>query len=244
MRLTVAGLASVLSVVLAWAAQADQMGPAVNSGLPLDQYRPTIWIDPDGCEHWVMDDGQRGFMDPVRTRDGKPVCLRPARAKNDPVFPLPETAEAFKPAIWTDPDGCQHWAMDEKGRGFMDLILDRAGHPVCGRPAPTCATFGADTLFATGSAVISGDAASQLSEFFRSRSGTAVQVAGHTDSRGSDRANLKLGKARASAVASVARAAGAKVVSVVSFGERSPKASNATAAGMAANRRVVISCVK
>ena len=38
------------------------------------QYIPTIWVDPDGCEHWVMDDGFEGFMTPHVTRDGKPVA--------------------------------------------------------------------------------------------------------------------------------------------------------------------------
>ena len=35
---------------------------------------PAIWIDPDGCEHWVMDDGFEGFMTPHVNRDGIPVC--------------------------------------------------------------------------------------------------------------------------------------------------------------------------
>lgn len=39
-------------------------------------YEPTIWIDPDGCEHWFMDDGAEGFMSPHRDRDGSPVCHR------------------------------------------------------------------------------------------------------------------------------------------------------------------------
>lgn len=42
--------------------------------LRAERYEPTIWIDPDGCEHWVMDDGWEGFMTPHVTRDGKPVC--------------------------------------------------------------------------------------------------------------------------------------------------------------------------
>ncbi len=41
-----------------------------------ERYEPTIWIDPDGCEHWVMDDGWEGYMTPHVTRDGKPVCHR------------------------------------------------------------------------------------------------------------------------------------------------------------------------
>lgn len=27
-----------------------------------EEYTPTVWIDPDGCEHWVMDDGFEGYM--------------------------------------------------------------------------------------------------------------------------------------------------------------------------------------
>jgi outer membrane protein OmpA-like peptidoglycan-associated protein len=232
------GMAALLAVPVL-AETADR-----NSGKPQDQYHPAIWIDPDGCQHWVMDDGQRGFMDPVRDLSGKPVCLRGARAKIDPVFPAPATADAWKPAIWIDPDGCQHWAMDEKGKGFMDLMLDRNGRPVCNRPARTCASFASDQLFATGSAAIGSAGRARLTEFFATRGRTSIQVEGHTDSRGSDGSNLALGKARARAVAGVAQAAGSKVVSVVSFGERKPKASNATAEGMAANRRVEITCVE
>ena len=39
-------------------------------------YTPTIWVDPDGCEHWVMDDGAEGYMTPHTTRQGIPVCRR------------------------------------------------------------------------------------------------------------------------------------------------------------------------
>jgi len=38
------------------------------------RYIPTIWIDPDGCEHWVFDDGFEGYMTPHVRRDGRPVC--------------------------------------------------------------------------------------------------------------------------------------------------------------------------
>ncbi len=37
-------------------------------------YRPGIWTDPDGCQHWVMDDGIEGYMAPILTRSGMPVC--------------------------------------------------------------------------------------------------------------------------------------------------------------------------
>jgi len=39
-----------------------------------ERYIPTIWIDPDGCEHWVFDDGFEGYMTPHVRRDGRPVC--------------------------------------------------------------------------------------------------------------------------------------------------------------------------
>ena len=33
-----------------------------------------IWVDPQGCEHWIVDDGVEGYLDPRMTPDGKPVC--------------------------------------------------------------------------------------------------------------------------------------------------------------------------
>ncbi|GGA96700.1 hypothetical protein [Allosediminivita pacifica] len=39
-------------------------------------FRPGIWTDPDGCQHWIMDDGIEGYMAPILTREGKPVCHR------------------------------------------------------------------------------------------------------------------------------------------------------------------------
>ncbi len=39
-----------------------------------EKYVPTIWVDPDGCEHWVFDDGAEGYMTPHLRRDGTPVC--------------------------------------------------------------------------------------------------------------------------------------------------------------------------
>ena len=33
-----------------------------------------IWVDPAGCEHWIIDDGVEGYLDTRLTPDGKPVC--------------------------------------------------------------------------------------------------------------------------------------------------------------------------
>lgn len=35
----------------------------------------TIWVDPDGCKHWVVDDGLEGYMSPVLNLDGTPDCI-------------------------------------------------------------------------------------------------------------------------------------------------------------------------
>ena len=44
--------------------------------LAKDSFIPTIWVDPDGCEHWVFDDGTEGFMTPNLNPDGTPNCNR------------------------------------------------------------------------------------------------------------------------------------------------------------------------
>lgn len=49
--------------------------PVPNPGVPFARgYAPDIWVDPDGCQHWVMDGGYEGFMSQRLDRNGKPVC--------------------------------------------------------------------------------------------------------------------------------------------------------------------------
>lgn len=50
--------------------------PTTERTILAERYIPTIWTDPDGCEHWVMDDGVEGYMTPHVTRHGRPVCNR------------------------------------------------------------------------------------------------------------------------------------------------------------------------
>lgn len=33
-----------------------------------------VWVDPDGCQHWYIDDGIEGYMTPRLNRDGTPKC--------------------------------------------------------------------------------------------------------------------------------------------------------------------------
>ncbi|WP_126975075.1 OmpA family protein [Frigidibacter oleivorans] len=151
--------------------------------------------------------------------------------------------ERAAPTIWVDPDGCEHWVMDDGWEGYMDARIDSRGLPVCNR-GEACGVMPTDQLFATDSAAISAEGRRQLQQFFAQHRAGGYVVAGHTDSRASDAYNLDLSRRRALAVASVAQSTGARVVSVDWYGERKPRASNATAAGMQQNRRVEIFCIR
>ena len=40
----------------------------------LSAMKAGIWIDPNGCDHWIIDDGVEGYMTPRLRPDGTPVC--------------------------------------------------------------------------------------------------------------------------------------------------------------------------
>ena len=75
MPISVTGLSSGAMTTL-------QQGGSVTANTPGGEtirlqgevYIPGIWTDPDGCQHWVMDDGAEGYMAPILTRQGKPIC--------------------------------------------------------------------------------------------------------------------------------------------------------------------------
>ena len=33
-----------------------------------------IWVDPNGCDHWMIDDGVEGYLSQRLDKYGKPVC--------------------------------------------------------------------------------------------------------------------------------------------------------------------------
>ncbi|MBT9384607.1 OmpA family protein [Pseudooceanicola sp. CBS1P-1] len=168
----------------AWAASQAQEGQIQGSGWN-EPYVPGVWIDPDGCEHWVMDDGAEGYMSPHVTPDGRPVCHQPQ---------------------------------------------------ICGI-VPT------DQAFATDRFDIAPASRQRLEAFFRARGTNTFLIEGHTDSRASDAHNQRLSEARARAVADIAESVGARITAVRGFGESRPAKPNTSAANMAANRRVEIICL-
>jgi len=183
LRAAFGGLAMAALGLAAMTAPAFAQDPRVVNG---ERYIPGIWIDPDGCEHWVMDDGAEGFMSPHRTRDGRPVCHR----------------------------------------------------------SNICGVMQTDTLFATDSHHITPGGRAALENFFRSANAFGFLIYGHTDFRASDEYNIALSNRRANSVAQVASSIGARVVDIQGYGERQPIASNETAAGMQQNRRVEIYCLR
>ncbi|WP_372840557.1 OmpA family protein [Phaeovulum sp.] len=174
---------------------------------------------------------------------GAAACALALATLAAPVLAQPVvSAEQYVPTIWIDPDGCEHWVMDDGAEGYMDNRLTRDGRPVCHRDV--CGVLPTDQLFETDRYVVTSTGRKQLENFFRTAQARSFIISGHTDSRASDEYNMGLSQRRANAVAAVAQSVGASVLAVQWYGERYPRANNNSAAGMAQNRRVEIICVK
>lgn len=154
-----------------------------------------------------------------------------------------ENAEPYEPGIWIDPDGCEHWAMDDGVEGYMSPHRRRDGTPVCHR-SEICGIVPTDQMFATDSAAISHAGKARLEQFFRDTGAFGYLIYGHTDARASGAYNQDLSLRRARAVSKVGQNLGVRIVATKGFGERMPRATNSTAAGMAENRRVEIYCLR
>ncbi|MBV1869162.1 MAG: hypothetical protein KUG69_14860 [Marinosulfonomonas sp.] len=79
--MTFVGKITILSAVLALSACEGPIGGLVDKTLDrgidaksLTQLQAGIWIDPNGCDHWIIDDGIEGYLSQRLSRDGKPVC--------------------------------------------------------------------------------------------------------------------------------------------------------------------------
>lgn len=59
------------------AACGDKQDKTVDRGFDskhLSQLVAGIWVDPNGCDHWIIDDGVEGYMSMRLDPFGKPVC--------------------------------------------------------------------------------------------------------------------------------------------------------------------------
>lgn len=68
----IAALASALAL-----SACEKYDKTVDLGIDSDhlsQMQAGIWIDPHGCDHWIIDDGAEGYLSQRLDRYGKPVC--------------------------------------------------------------------------------------------------------------------------------------------------------------------------
>ena len=55
----------------------DKVDKTVDRGFDakdLSQLQAGIWVDPNGCDHWIIDDGFEGYLSQRLDKYGKPVC--------------------------------------------------------------------------------------------------------------------------------------------------------------------------
>ncbi len=154
----------------------------------------------------------------------------------------PAAQEVINPAIWIDPDGCEHWVIDDGAEGYMSPHLRRDGTPVC-HTKNLCGVLDSDVLFAVDSSKVTRNGRSRIENLINNSPARAYIIAGHTDNVGSDEYNLGLSNDRAQAVAKIFRRKGAPINNVVGHGERYPRASNDTEPGRSLNRRVDVICL-
>ncbi|MHC1697803.1 MAG: OmpA family protein [Geobacteraceae bacterium] len=106
-------------------------------------------------------------------------------------------------------------------------------------------TFKSDYLFAVNSSVLQAGGYTELDRVatvLNKYPQTTIQIAGHTDSTGTEEYNMQLSQRRADAVknALVGKGVNAGRMTTVGYGETKPVASNATETGRLQNRRVEI----
>lgn len=172
------------------------------------------------------------------------TVFNPATAETMDASGRPRQTGRIDWGLWIDPDGCMHWWADGGLEGYMVPRRDpKTGKAMCLKQN-TCAVEPTDSLFATDSHRLTAQGRSRLEQLFRTQGAFGYAIYGHTDSRASDEYNMRLSERRAKSVAAVAQSVGASVERVDWFGERQPRATNATAEGMRQNRRVEIVCYR
>jgi hypothetical protein len=75
MKKNVKGLAFLVVVVgLAACTKVDKTVDRGFDSKDLSTLKAGIWVDPNGCDHWIIDDGLEGYLSQRLDRNGKPVC--------------------------------------------------------------------------------------------------------------------------------------------------------------------------
>lgn len=138
-----------------------------------------------------------------------------------------------------------------QGKTFkVDVRYDKALDPIASIPTPEECVQDVDAVlarqkitFTPGSAELDAAAGSVMGALASALKGCAaikIEIAGHTDSQGSDQGNLSLSQARAEAVLLALQGRQVDVSGMVAkgYGETVPIADNKTEEGREANRRI------
>ncbi|TMV62847.1 hypothetical protein FGG78_34685 [Thioclava sp. BHET1] len=102
----------LLPVALTACGDLDAVGP--NKGYDrgmigrkhLSQLKAGIWVDPTGCDHWIIDDGLEGYMSLRLDKHGKPVCsgVAPPNTATGPFKKggdIPDPTRSSEKVTWT-----------------------------------------------------------------------------------------------------------------------------------------------
>eukprot|EP00452_MALV-II_sp_L67-6_P000042 gene41-249_t len=193
---------------------------------PVKQDCDLTVIDPQtGRTDCVVDTDQDGVIDPKDNCPGTPL----GTVVNASGCPLAKAKDSDSDGVTDTFDRCPDSApgakVDEQGCEAPEVIVLRG------------------VTFETGSATLTANAEIVLNrqaEKMQGQRATLVEVAGHTDSRGTAEYNEKLSQDRAQAVVNylVAKGVPASRLTARGYGEFEPVASNETEEGRELNRRV------
>ncbi len=192
-----------------------------------------VKVDATGCPLDSDGDGVNDAMDrcpntPRGERVGADGCSLPKDSDNDGVMDDADRCPNTPAGVRVDATGCP----------IVNSVLDTA---------KTIVLEGVN--FRTGSAALTPGGRAVLLRavtLLKASSDARVEIGGHTDSQGADRANERLSQARANTVKRTLVAAGidAGRLETKGYGEANPRATNATAAGRGLNRRVELKPIR
>ena len=209
-------------------------------------------VDPNGCPKDSDGDGVADAADkcpntPAGTAVDATGCT--SDSDRDGVSDARDLCPGTPAGTKVDRFGC---APDADGDGVTDdrdqcpatvagLSVDPKGCPSAFQAGEPLTLVGVN--FQTGKAVLlpaSQGILDQVAHSLIDNPDVNVEVGGHTDALGSEAANLRLSQARADAVREylIGKGVDAGRITAMGYGEGTPVADNATAAGRGTNRRV------
>lgn len=93
--------AILAGVAVALSGCTEKTNKTVDRGLDahhVSTMKAGIWVDPNGCDHWIIDDGIEGYLSQRLDKYGKPVCSG-AAPPNTAIGPFKNKEGAFADLI-------------------------------------------------------------------------------------------------------------------------------------------------